>query len=351
MTKGDFKLFGSLVLGYNPTLQWNFNMERQMAHLFVKEIKPGININDIYLVTQPVLRPTTKGDLYIAMYLSDRTGKVNCRMWQATESVYQQIPSEGFIQIRGKSELYQNALQIVINDLLVVGQDKVNLADYMARTEKDVPTMYTRLKEILAKITHPQLKDLVDTFLYDKELMILFCNAPAAMQMHHNFLGGLLEHTLNMLEVAEAIFPLYPKIQKDLVRVAIFLHDMAKTKEMSYKAAISYTDAGQLLGHIMLGTQMVSHVADELAAGGKPIDAAVLNSLLHIIISHHGAYEFGSPKLPATPEAFMVSYIDNLDAKINQTTALIENDSSEGNWTAFQKSLETKLYRSRVLEQ
>ena len=322
-----------------------------MAHLFVKDIKPGVNINDIYLVTQPVLRPTTKGDLYIAMYLSDRTGKVNCRMWQASESLYQQIPSEGFIQIRGKSELYQNALQIVVNDIQVVSQDKVSLADYMARTEKDVPQMYTRLKEILGRITHPQLKALVESFLYNKDLLILFCNAPAAMQMHHNFLGGLLEHTLNMMEVAEAIFPLYPKIQKDLVRAAIFLHDIAKTKELSYKAAISYTDSGQLLGHIVLGTQMVSQAADKLAEAGKPVDAAVLDSLLHIMITHHGAYEFGSPKLPATPEAFMVSYIDNLDAKMNQTTTLIENDSSEGNWTAYQRSLETKLYRNRALEQ
>ena len=322
-----------------------------MAHLFIKDIKAGMNINDIYLVTQPVLRPTTRGDLYIAMYLSDKTGKVNSRMWQATESIYQQIPSEGFIQIRGKSELYQNALQIVVNDVLVVSQDKINLADYMARTEKDVPQMYARLKEILGRITHPQLKALAEMFLYDKDLMILFCNAPAAMQMHHNFLGGLLEHTLNMLEVAEAIFPLYPKIQKDLVRAAIFLHDIAKTEELSYKAAISYTDGGQLLGHIILGAQMVTQAADKLAARGKPVDAAVLDNLLHIIISHHGAYEFGSPKLPATPEAFMVSYIDNMDAKINQTTALIENDSTEGSWTAYQKSLETKLYRNRVLEQ
>ena len=211
--------------------------------------------------------------------------------------------------------------------------------------------MYNRLKELLGRITHPQLKALVDSFLFNKDLMILFCNAPAAMQMHHNFLGGLLEHTLNMLEVAEAIFPLYPKIQKDLVRAAIFLHDIAKTEELSYKAAISYTDGGQLLGHIILGAQMVTQAADKLAARGKPVDAAVLDNLLHIIISHHGAYEFGSPKLPATPEAFMVSYIDNMDAKINQTTALIENDSTEGSWTAYQKSLETKLYRNRVLEQ
>jgi len=322
-----------------------------MTHLFIKDIKPGMNINDVYLVTQPVLRPTTKGDLYIAMYLSDKTGKTNCRMWQATEAIYQSLPSEGFVQIRGKSELYQNALQIVINDVLVVGQDKVNLADYMARTEKDVPTMYNRFKELLGLINHPQIKTLVDAFLYDKDLMMLFCNAPAAMQMHHNFLGGLLEHTLNMLEVAEAIFPLYPKIQKDLVRAAIFLHDIAKTKELSYKAAISYTDSGQLLGHIILGTQMVAMTADKLAAQGKPVDGAILDNILHIMVSHHGSYDFGSPKLPATPEAFMVNYIDNLDAKMNQTTTLIQNDSTEGSWTAYQKSLETKLYRTRVLEQ
>lgn len=322
-----------------------------MAHLFVKDIKPGTAINDIYMVTQPVLRNATNGSLYIAMYLSDKTGKVNSRMWQVTESLYKQIPSEGFVQIKGKSELYKDALQVVVNDVLVVEPTQVNMADYLARTQKDVPQMYQRLKEILERITHPQLKNLVDAFLYDKDMMLAFCNCPAGMQLHHGFLGGLLEHTLNMLEVAEAVFPLYPKIQKDLVRAAIFLHDFAKTRELAYKAAISYTDTGQLLGHIIQGTQMITQKADKLVAEGKPVDAAVMDSLLHIIISHHGQYEFGSPKLPATPEAYMVAYIDNLDAKMNQTAALIENDASEGNWTSFQKSLETKLYRVRALEQ
>jgi 3'-5' exoribonuclease len=322
-----------------------------MAHLFVKDIKPGVNINDIYLVTQPVLRNTTRGDLYIAMYLSDKTGKVNSRMWQASEKIYQSLPSEGFVQIRGKSELYQGALQVVVNDVLVLDEDKVDISDYMARTEKDIPQMFARLGEIVSRISHPQLKTFTQAFLADSDLMGRFCNAPAAMQMHHNYIGGLLEHTLNMLEVAEALFPLYPKIQKDLVRAAIFLHDIAKTKELSYRVGISYTDTGQLLGHIIQGTQMITQMADKLASAGKPIDPAVLDSLLHIVISHHGQYEFGSPKLPATPEAFMVNYIDNLDAKMNQTSTLIETDPSEGSWTAYQKSLETRLYRNRVLEQ
>lgn len=321
-----------------------------MAHVFIKDIQPGQQINDIYLVTQPILRNTTRGDLYIAMFLSDKTGKLNSRMWQATEQIYQQIPPEGYVQIRGKSELYQGAMQIVVNDLQVVDPSRVNPADYMPRTEKDVTQMYKEMVGILATIENEPLRNLVSSFVKDTELMKQFCTAPAAMQMHHNYLGGLLEHTLNMLNVAKALFPLYPKIQKDLVLAAIFLHDIAKTRELSYQVSIGYTDQGQLLGHIVQGCRLISQKADQLAQEGHPVPPEIVDNLLHIVISHHGLPEFGAVKVPATPEAFMVHYIDNLDAKMNQTTTLIENDPGEGNWTSYQKSLETKLYRHRVLE-
>jgi 3'-5' exoribonuclease len=322
-----------------------------MAHLFVKDIQPGQQIQDIFMVTQPVLRNTTRGDLYIAMFLSDKTGKLNARMWQATEQIYQSLPSEGFVAIRGKSELYQGNLQIVVNEVQVVQPDQVRLSDYMPRTEKNITEMFEQVKTIVKTIRNDDLKRLTEAFLNDPELMKQFCTAPAAMQMHHNYLGGLLEHTLNMLNAAQVLFPLYPKIQKDLVLAAIFLHDMAKTQELSYKIGFSYTDRGQLLGHIIQGTQMVAQKADDLKADGTPVNPLILDNLLHIIISHHGQYEFGSPKLPATPEAFMVNYIDNLDAKMNQTANLIETDAGDGgNWTSYQKSLETKLYRQRVLD-
>jgi len=321
-----------------------------MAHLFIKDIQPNQQINDIYLVSQPILRNTTRGDLYIAMFLSDKTGKLNSRMWQATEEIYQQIPPEGYVHIRGKSELYQGSLQIVINDIQPVDPSKVNPADYMPRTEKDVAQMYREMLSILAEIENEPLRNLMSAFVKDTELMKQFCTAPAAMQMHHNYLGGLLEHTLNMLKVAKAVFPMYPKIQKDLVIAAVFLHDIAKTQELSYKVSIGYTDQGQLLGHIIQGCQLIAQKADKLAQEGKPVPQEILDNLLHIVISHHGLPEFGAVKVPATPEAFMVHYIDNLDAKMNQTTTLIENDPGEGNWTSYQKSLETKLYRNRVLE-
>ena len=322
-----------------------------MTHLYVKDIQAGQQIQDTYMVTQPILRNTTKGDLYIAMFLSDKTGKVNSRMWQATEQIYQALPSEGFVAIRGKSELYQGNMQIVVNDIQVVEPDQVKLMDYMPRTENNIGEMFEQVKGVMATIENNDLKLLTEAFLNDQELMKQFCIAPAAMMMHHNYLGGLLEHTLNMLNVAQVLFPLYPKIQKDLVLAAILLHDMAKTQELSYKIGFSYTDRGQLLGHIIQGTQMITQKADDLKADGTPINAEILDSLLHIIISHHGQYDFGSPKLPATPEAFMVNYIDNLDAKMNQTTALIENEPGDDNWTSYQRSLETRLYRNRVLEE
>ncbi|MHC4231381.1 MAG: 3'-5' exoribonuclease YhaM family protein [Planctomycetota bacterium] len=321
-----------------------------MSHLYIKDIQAGQQIQDTYMVTQPVLRNTTKGDLYIAMFLSDKTGKVNSRMWQATQELYQALPSEGFVAIRGKSELYQGNMQLVVNDIQVVEPDQVRLMDYMPRTENNIGEMFDQVKAILETIENKDLKLLTDAFLNDQELMKQFCIAPAAMMMHHNYLGGLLEHTLNMLNVAQVLFPLYPKIQKDLVLAAILLHDMAKTRELSYKIGFSYTDRGQLLGHIIQGTQMITQKADDLRADGTPIDPEILDCLLHIIVSHHGQYDFGSPKLPATPEAFMVNYIDNLDAKMNQTMTLIENEPGDDNWTAYQRSLETKLYRNRVVE-
>jgi len=321
-----------------------------MAHLFVKDIQPGRQLNETYLVTQPVLRNTTRGDLYIAMFLSDKTGKLNGRMWQATEAIYQGIPSEGFVQIRGKSELYQNALQIIINDLVVVDADNVSLEDYLPRTDKDIDAMFAEVKEILsAGVQNEQLKALVAEFLGDEKLMKNFCTAPAAMKLHHAYLGGLLEHTHGMMKTAVAILPNYPKIQAQLVLAAIFLHDIGKTVELGYEAAISYTNRGQLIGHVVGGVEMINEKARALSQKGQTIDPDILDSLCHIIVSHHGQYEFGSPKLPATAEAFMVNFIDDLDAKMNQVPSEIDADSGSSDWTAWVNSLQSRLYKKRPL--
>jgi len=319
-----------------------------MTHKFISEINPGETIDDIYMVREPILRSTTRGDLYIAMYLSDRTGQLNGRMWQATEAVYNSLPKPGFVHIQGRSEVYQNNLQIVVNNVSVVDSSKVSIEDFLPRTDKDTKQMFTEVKRIIGGIKNRQLKALVEEFLADTKLMEKFCAAPAATTLHHNYLGGLLEHTHNMLKVAVQILPLYPKVQADLVLTAIFIHDLGKTEELSYDMAFSYTDSGQLIGHITKGHLLLNQKAEALTEKGTPIEPMLLDALGHIILSHHGKYEFGSPKLPATPEAFMVNYIDDLDAKINQVTAVIDNEPGDSNWTSWQNSLQTKLYRKRI---
>lgn len=321
-----------------------------MAHVFINQIQPGQQVNDIYLISQPVLRSTTRGDLYIAMYVSDKTGKLNCRVWQATEELFNSLPKEGFVQIKGRSELYQNTLQIVADQLMSVSAEKVKVDDYLPRTEKNIQQMFEEIIQILAVIKNPFIKALVDEFLKDKELMKKFCTAPAATQNHHSYIGGLLEHTHSMLSVAKAIMPYYPQLQSDLVLAGIFLHDMGKTEELSYDMAFSYTDSGQLIGHIVQTILMVSNKTKVLEKAGLTVDKQILENLEHIILSHHGQYEFGSPKLPMTAEAFLVSLLDNIDAKINQVTERIENEPGETNWTAYVKTLEAKLYRKRVVD-
>jgi len=262
-----------------------------MAHTFIEQIEPGQAVDDIFLVKEPILRSTTRGDLYIAMYLCDRTGQLNT---------------------------------------------------------KDTDKLFKEVKDILSRIKNSQLKALVDEFLADDELMKKFKTAPAAMRVHHNYLGGLLEHTHNTLNVAVAILPFYPQVQDELVIAAIFLHDIGKTEELTYDISFSYTNTGQLLGHIAQALLMIKQKADCLEDKGKKIEKNTMDSLNHIILSHHGRYEFGSPKLPATPEAFMVNYIDDLDAKINQVTAAIDGENPDSDWTSWQKTLETKLYRKRI---
>jgi 3'-5' exoribonuclease len=319
-----------------------------MAHKFINEIGPGETIDDIYMVKEPILRSTTRGDLYMAMFLCDKTGQLNARMWQATETVYKALPKPGFVRVQGRSELYQNSLQIVVNTISVIDPAKVRIDDFLARTTKDVDQMFEELKKLVGRIKNPQLRVLAGEFLADDELMKKFCTAPGGVKLHHDYIGGLLEHTHNMLRVAVALLPLYPNVQADLVLAGVFLHDIGKTEELSYDMAFSYTDSGQLIGHIVKSLLMVNQKADALKAKGTEIEQTVLDALSHIILSHHGAYEFGSPKLPATAEAFMVYYIDDLDAKINQVTSAIDNEPGDSDWTAWKSALQTRLYRKRI---
>ncbi|MGB9626397.1 MAG: 3'-5' exoribonuclease YhaM family protein [Phycisphaerae bacterium] len=326
--------------------------ENTKGRRYIRDLGPGERIEDqVFLVTSKDLRQTTNNSLYIHVVLADRTGQLLARIWQATDAQFQQIPEGGFLRVRGRTESYKGSLQFIIEGMRSVEKADVDLSDFVPATDKDVDAMWERVKEILRTIRNRDLLMLIKQFVEDEEIVERFKRAPAATQLHHSFLGGLLEHTLNVLELALVVIPRYPEVSLDLVLAGVFLHDIGKTTELCYDTNFRYSDAGQLIGHIVQAVIWVEQKSRDAAkATGKPFPEEIKLALQHIIVSHHGQYDFGSPKLPATPEAIAVHYLDNLDAKLYSFLHEIRQaDKPDDNFTDYIRSLETKVYKKDVM--
>lgn len=324
-------------------------LETPVTHRFVNELRAGDRIeNDVFLIRSKDLRTTTQGGLYIHAVLVDRTGQMVARAWQASEDMYANMPEGGVMRFKGRVESYKGNLQFIIDGTLPAEPDSFDLGDFLPKAEGDADARWARVQEILGGIKHPHLKALVVEFLGDEDLMKGFRAAPAAAVLHHAYLGGLLEHTLGLLEIALRVVPLYPRLNLDLVLTGLFLHDMGKAKELTFDTAIGYSDQGQLVGHIALATIWIDKHADAVARRtGKPFPNNLRWALQHIILSHHGQYQFGSPKLPAIPEAIAIHYLDNLDAKLNMFYGAIDgNRDAASHWTEFVRPLETKVFKA-----
>jgi len=315
---------------------------------FINELASGQAVDQVFLVRQKDLRTTSKGGLYIACVLADRTGTIPGRMWQATEAIYRGIPDSGLVQVHGRVESYKGQPQLVIDGLRPVAAESVDLADFMPHTEGDIEQMWSELLEILRAVKNRHLRMLIKKFVEDRELVAAFKKSPAAMEMHQAYIGGLLEHTLCMAKLAQNILPLYPNLNADLLLTGVFLHDIGKTAELSPEPGFAYTDRGQLVGHITIGATWVQQKADAVAAEtGEPFAQQTLDLLVHLILSHHGAYEFGSPRLPMIPEAAALHYLDNLDAKMHMFAQRIAADpDDEASFTAYQRQLEVRIYKN-----
>lgn len=314
---------------------------------FIKQLMPGEMLDQVFLVRDKDLRTTKSGDLYLTCTLADRTGNVPARMWQVSESIYNGIAVDGFLQIKGRTEEYRGSLQIILDGCRPWPADKVDLADFLPVTERDVEQMWEELLEILRAVKDKHVRMLIKKFVEDRELVTAFKRSPAAMQLHHPFIGGLLEHTLNVARLAKAFLPLYPELNADLVLAGVFLHDLGKSAELSAGTSMGYTDRGQLVGHITIAVIWISQKAALVEhEAGEPFPPKTLNLLQHIVLSHHGTMEFGSPKLPAVAEAFVVHYLDNLDAKIYMSTRAVTNDpDATSAFTPYLRELGTRVFK------
>ena len=319
-----------------------------MPRRFVQQLGHQEPVDQIFLANQKQLRPNRNGNLYLQVDLSDRTATINARLWNASEGDYRGFEDGDFVRVEGTTQLYQGAVQLIIANICKARADEVEQADFMPLTDAALAKLAARLAEMLRGMSDPHLRTLAECFLVDESFMSRFCRAPAGVKNHHAHVGGLLQHVVQLMEVVVRIAPCYPAIDADLLLMGAFVHDMGKIDELSYERGFAYTDEGQLIGHVVMAVGMLEAKATEAEKlSGEPLPRDTVLRLKHIIVSHHGQYEYGSPKLPMTLEAVALHYLDNLDAKLFGFEQLMREDANiDSPWTSYHANLGRKLYKS-----
>jgi 3'-5' exoribonuclease len=318
-----------------------------MSRRFVNQLANGDSVDESFLVADKQLRANRQGNLYLHLELRDKTGSVGARLWNATEGLARTFEPGDYLRVKGKTQVFQGALQVILSHLEVVDSSRIEPEDFLPQSTQNVAKLSARLRELLFSMTNPHLRALVECFLIDEDFVRKFTTAPAGIKNHHAYHGGLLEHVVSLLTIADRIVDLYPELDRDLLLTGIFLHDIGKLDELSYDRAFAYSDEGQLVGHLVMGVEMLrDKVEQTVDLTGEPFPRELLLRLKHMIVSHHGSYEFGSPKLPMTLEAFALHALDNLDAKIHLLSREIRDDPCrESSWTPFHQNLGRRLFK------
>ncbi len=320
-----------------------------MPRQFVKDLNDGEAVDEIYLLADKQLRANRNANLYLLSQLRDRTGMISGLMWNVTETSTAGVDAGHYVHVKGKVQLFQSNMQIILTNIEPADADAINSPDFEEGPNESLDRLMTRMREILLSIDDPSIRAVMECFLIDEPLMQRLGKAPAGVKAHHAYPGGLVEHIVNMLETAKRIEDLYPSVNFNLVLAGVFLHDLGKVREMDSDMSLVYTDEGQLLGHMSIGVEMLTEkIAEVTELTGEPFPTETCLRLKHMILSHHGSYEFGSSRLPMTPEAITLHYIDNLDAKIHEFNREIEADpNSQSSWTPFNARISRKIYKGQ----
>lgn len=313
----------------------------------INQLAENQTLDQAFQAADKQLRVNRQGGKYLLLKLSDRTGTISAMLWNADERMFESFNRGDYVHCKGRTQVHNGNLQLIVNDLRAVDASQVDLAEFDRFDASEADRALTRLTEILTGLHNVHLRSLGKAFLHDGNLMQRFRVAPAAVSNHHAYPGGLLRHTVDLMELAMIIGPRYPQLDTELLVFGAFLHDIGKVDELSAGGEISYTDRGQLLGHLIIGVQILNQKIHEVR-GGDPdaVPEELRYQLEHLIISHHGQLEFGSPKVPLTLEAIALHLLDNLDAKIAAVTHIIDTDiAADGNWTNYNPALGRKLWK------
>jgi 3'-5' exoribonuclease len=322
-----------------------------MPHPFIRDLGDTGYVEGIYSIVNPQLGTTRAGKPFLKCLLRDASGEIAARKWTFDEGAIGSMSATGFVFIRGNVQRYQDQRQLIVEEIQPATPNSDELLDLLPTSKRDLGEMFAELTAVLRTMEHPGMRALIEAFLESEALMERFRRAPAATSLHHAYIGGLLEHTLQLLSIADRILPLYPGLNRDIVLAGLFLHDLGKTMELDWEGTFNYTAAGNLLGHTVQGVIILRTIAAKVKQQGHDLPEPALLVLQHIVLSHHGQLEFGSTKIPSTPEAIFVHHLDNLDAKTTMALAQVDRADLESRGEGGSEFtdriwfLDTRLYR------
>jgi 3'-5' exoribonuclease len=319
-------------------------MKSHVKKTFVDAIQAGQAVNDIFVVREKQLAYKKDGDPYLTLSLVDRSGDIKAVAWDSVKAIGKAFLAGDYVKVKANAVEYKGALQLVVQHLERHDPAEVDARDFLPSTERDVDQMLGRLIQISQTVQNQHLSRLLTAFFEDKAFVDRFKTAPAAKKMHHAYLGGLLEHTLSMALLIQAIAGHYKGIDKDLLLAGGILHDIGKVHEFCYETHIDYSDAGRLLNHIVIGVEMLETKIATI--NDFPEDLSLV--LKHMIVSHHGTRDFGSPEPPKTLEAIILHYLDEMDAKVTAVRTFMEAEDPEATWTSYHRVLDRFFYKGKT---
>jgi 3'-5' exoribonuclease len=319
-----------------------------MSKQYIAELKDRDAVDSVFMVKEKTMAMAKNGKPYMNLRFMDKSGDIDGKLWDNVDQLDKTFQKGDFVKIRGTASLYMGKMQLVAKEIKRLDDDGVDLANFVPVSPVPQAEMRAELARVVASLANLHLKSLMDAFCGDAEFMAGYCKAPAAKGMHHVYIGGLLEHSLSVVRLVDAMVPLYPDLNRDLLVVGALLHDLGKVAELSYDRAFEYTDEGRLIGHISIGVEMLTERI--VTIPGFSRELAML--LKHLLLSHHGQYEYGSPKRPKTVEATILHYLDDMDSKINGIRSHIAKETAQGHrWTSHHRLYNLYFFTGNGMEE
>lgn len=316
---------------------------------FVNQLGERDNVDQVFLVADKQLRANRNGNLYLQLRLTDKTGSLTGMLWNASDQLFNSVATGNYLRVAGTTQLYNGQLQMIVTRIEPADPRSVNDQDFVMVSGEEIDRLAARLTELLRGVKNDHLRRLAECFLGDEQFMGKFTTAPAGIKNHHAYRGGLLAHVVSLMEVCRVVAPLYPELDSDMLLLGAFLHDAGKIDELTYDREFGYSDAGQLIGHVVMVLSTVEDkIAESETMAGEKFPEELALRLKHIIVSHHGEYEYGSPKLPMTLEAIALHLLDNLDAKLYSVGQILREDAAgDSSWTSYNQALGRKFFKGQ----